>query len=160
MNLREHTPHRDLPLIKPSWSLGPDSDPVTDSGPTLVSVGWVYISVQRLLAVRSITSDRFFLPGGKPEPGETLEEALEREIREELGVRILDAEHLFTVTAPAYGLLPPTALTMHCYGGGLRGRPKPRREIAELAWLGRDDERAAPAVRSVLARLSAAGLVS
>jgi 8-oxo-dGTP diphosphatase len=160
MSVGQRAPHRGLPLVKPSARSAPELGPQRDSAPTLVSVGWVHISDRQLLAVRSTTSDRFFLPGGKPEPGETLEEALEREVLEELGIRILEAEHLFTVTAPAYGLLPSTALIMHCYGGNPRGRPKPLREIAELAWLGCDDERAAPAVRRVLTRLNAAGLVS
>jgi mutator protein MutT len=36
-------------------------------------------------------------PGGKVEPDESLQAALEREIREELGVRILVQEKFFTV---------------------------------------------------------------
>jgi 8-oxo-dGTP diphosphatase len=134
----------------------PEADPVR----TLVSVGWVHIRRRRLLAVRSAASDRFYLPGGKPEAGETLEEALEREIREELAIDLVHVQLLFTVTAPAYGLQPPTALTMHCYGGDPRGRPQPGGEIAELAWLGPNDKRAAPAVSSVLSQLWVAGLIA
>ena len=52
----------------------------------LFSVGWLAIEGQQLLAVRARGRDRFYLPGGKIEPGETNEAALRREVREELGI--------------------------------------------------------------------------
>ncbi|WP_425586024.1 NUDIX hydrolase [Streptomyces thioluteus] len=61
-------------------------------------MAWIRIEHGRLLATRSHGRSRFYLPGGKPEPGETAGQALVREIREELGVA-LDAA---TVT-PAAG---------------------------------------------------------
>jgi 8-oxo-dGTP diphosphatase len=133
-----------------------DSQPVT---PSLVSVGWVQVRRRRLLGVRTVGRERFYLPGGKPEAGETLEEALGRELREELGLSLRNIRPLFTIEAPADGLVPPTALTMHCFGGDVSGRPQPGREIAELAWLTASDKRAAPAVADVLSRLRAARLV-
>ena len=50
-------------------------------------------------------------PGGKVEPGESLEEALRREIREELQVEI-HIEEKFTELDYDY---PHFHLTMHCY---------------------------------------------
>lgn len=50
-------------------------------------------------------------PGGKLEPGETPEEALRREIREELAVEITVGEQLTTVEYD----YPDFHLTMHCY---------------------------------------------
>ena len=50
-------------------------------------------------------------PGGKVEPGESLEEALRREIREELQVEI-NIEEKFTELDYDY---PHFHLTMHCY---------------------------------------------
>jgi 8-oxo-dGTP pyrophosphatase MutT (NUDIX family) len=124
---------------------------------TLTSVGWLYVRDGRLLAVRTRGRDRFYLPGGKPEPGETDEQALVREVREELGVELLDPRPAFTVEAPAHGLAVETELTMRCFTASVLGEPRPGREIEELAWLRIPvDVRAAPAVHTVLARLNRA----
>lgn len=45
-------------------------------------------STDRLLTVRKSGTSRFMLPGGKPELGESPEEAAVRECREELGVQL------------------------------------------------------------------------
>jgi 8-oxo-dGTP diphosphatase len=55
--------------------------------------------------------DWWEFPGGKREPGETPEEALKREIREELSTDISVDEFLCTVEYD----YPKFHLTMHCY---------------------------------------------
>lgn len=42
----------------------------------------------RVLSVRKKGTDRFMLPGGKPEPGETAAQTAVREIAEELGITL------------------------------------------------------------------------
>jgi len=122
---------------------------------TLTSVGWLQVQDGRLLGVRTRGRNRFYLPGGKPEPGETEEEALIREVGEELGLQLTDVRPAFTVEAPAHGLAVETELTMHCFHARAVGEPRPLGEIEELAWLRIPvDVRAAPAVHTVLARLN------
>ena len=134
------------------WSVGAAAG---TEQPRLRSVGWVQVVDGQLLAVRSTGRDRFYLPGGKPETGETLEQALAREVQEELGVKLSCIRPAFTIQAAAHGFQTPTTLTMHCFYAAAQGRPTPAREIAELAWLGiPSDERAAPALAQVLQRLN------
>ena len=49
----------------------------------------------RMAADRGVFPGQWALPGGGIEPGESLLEALEREIREELGAKLVTAEPLF-----------------------------------------------------------------
>jgi 8-oxo-dGTP pyrophosphatase MutT (NUDIX family) len=122
---------------------------------TLTSVGWLHVQDGRLLGVRTRGRNRFYLPGGKIEPGETEEEALIREVREELGLQLADVRPAFTVEAPAHGLAVETDLTMRCFHARAIGEPRPLGEIEEIAWLRIPvDVRAAPAVHAVLARLN------
>jgi 8-oxo-dGTP pyrophosphatase MutT (NUDIX family) len=121
----------------------------------LESVAWLCEQDGRLLGVRTRGRDRFYLPGGKIEPGESHAQALVREVREELGLTLSDVEHAFSVVAPAHGLAVSTRLTMHCFRADAAGTPVPAREIEEMAWLDiAGDDRAAPAVQAALSRLA------
>lgn len=123
----------------------------------LTSVAWLFVRDGRVLGVRTRGRDRFYLPGGKPEPGEDHQRALMREVREELGLQLRDVRPAFTMTAPAHGLPVATRLTMHCFHAAADGEPRPAAEIDELAWLAiAGDVRAAPAVRAALDHLATA----
>ena len=74
-------------------------------------------------------------PGGKIEPGESPEEALQREIREELTIDIAIDSHLTTVDY----YYPDFHLTMHCYLCHLKDDIQPHLLEHEAArWLGKD----------------------
>ena len=79
--------------------------------------------------------DWWEFPGGKIEPGETPEQALVREIREELDVGI-------SVLAPACGVeydYPEFHLSMQCFRCRIdAGEPK-LLEHEAAKWLGRDE---------------------
>jgi 8-oxo-dGTP pyrophosphatase MutT (NUDIX family) len=123
----------------------------------LTSVAWLQVQDGRVLGVRTRGRDRFYLPGGKLEAGESHEAALIREVREELGLHLTGLRPAFSVCAPAHGLPVETRLTMHCFHATATGTARPGAEIDEVGWLAiAGDERAAPAVRAALERLSAA----
>ena len=80
--------------------------------------------------------DWWEFPGGKIEPGESPEEALLREIREELAIDIVIDRHLTTVDYD----YPDFHLTMHCYICHLKDAIQPHLLEHEAArWLGRDE---------------------
>jgi len=129
----------------------------------VIAAAWVWVRDRRVLAVRPSRSDAFYLPGGKPEPGETYAEAAAREVGEEIGVAVGAAElSLFTeIVAPAHNRPAGTEVRLICFvGGAPDGEPKAANEIAELAWfMSAEAGRCAPAIRLLIAELVAAGLI-
>jgi 8-oxo-dGTP pyrophosphatase MutT (NUDIX family) len=125
-------------------------------------VAWVHLDEGRLLTARTHGRDLFYLPGGKPEPGETIEQTLVREIREELGVT-LDASsiaRLLVVEAPADGKPAGTVVRTVCCTAEAAGTPRPCAEIAEIAYLTHGDRpRASATTRDVLDHLAATGRI-
>jgi 8-oxo-dGTP diphosphatase len=87
---------------------------------------------QLLLVSKRSAPSVFFLPGGKPEAGESWWTCLKRELREELAVDIRDAEPLTDVRAAA--ALEAADLHMSVYLTRVLGRPTPAAEIHSTAW--------------------------
>jgi 8-oxo-dGTP diphosphatase len=106
-----------------------------------------------LLVSKRSAPDVYYLPGGKPEPGEAPLECLRREVEEELGVGIAAAEPFGEVRAPA--ALEGVDMWMTVFTCRLAGVPAPAAEIAALRWWPADPGlRLAPAVRDhVIPRL-------
>jgi 8-oxo-dGTP pyrophosphatase MutT (NUDIX family) len=130
---------------------------------TVIAAAWVLVRDRRVLVVRAYDSDAFYLPGGKPEPGESFAEAAAREVREEVGM-VVDPAALTAFAdfiAPAHNRPPGTRVRLICFSGGdPGGDPKPASEIAELAWFAQSDaQRTAPAIRLVLAQLLSEGKI-
>lgn len=131
------------------------------TGIVLESVAWLSISDGRLLVVRTRGKDAFYLPGGKPEPGEDPVAALVREVDEELGLKLRgeSLQDAFTVEDDAHGL-PGQRVRIRCFTGPADGQPQPRTEIEALHWVTSEDEvRCAPAVQQVLRLLRETGQV-
>ena len=55
----------------------------------------IYIENKKILAARSRGRDTYYIPGGKREPGESDEEALVREIYEEISMSLASSSLTF-----------------------------------------------------------------
>ena len=79
--------------------------------------------------------DWWEFPGGKTEPGETPEEALKREIREELSAEIATDKFLCTVDYD----YPAFHLTMHCFLCSLLSEAMHLNEHEAARWLRKEE---------------------
>ena len=90
-----------------------------------------------MLTVRKRGTERFMLPGGKLEDGETFAQTASREVEEELGlvVSAAELEPLGTYRSDAANE-PGFVLESHVftYPGELAQTPRVAAEIAEMQW--------------------------
>ena len=100
-------------------------------------LAWIAIDNKMVLSTKSFGKDKFYIPGGKREAGETDEQALLREIKEELNVELdkttLKAFGVFE--AQAHGHAEGVIVKMTCYTAAYSGQLSPQSEIEEMAWL-------------------------
>lgn len=104
----------------------------------IVVVGAALLSEGRLLAARRSAppelAGRWELPGGKVKPGEPPEQALVRELREELGVEAKSAERV-----PGEWPVGPGYVLRVWITHLLSGEPRPLEDHDELRWLNADE---------------------
>ena len=91
----------------------------------------------KVAMVRSHNKTLFYAPGGKREAGETDEQALCREIDEELTVTLKPDTITFygEFTGQADGKQDGTQVRIRCYQAEFTGVLQPAAEIAEIGWL-------------------------
>lgn len=97
----------------------------------------VFVRDRKQLVARTRGKQVFFTPGGKREAGETDEEALVREIKEELSVDLVKAsiQPYGVFQAQAFGKPEGTMVRMTCYTAEYVGTLTPSNEIEELRWI-------------------------
>ena len=78
-------------------------------------------------------SNTFILPGGKIEAGESLEQAVRREVREEIGCEITDLAYAAAFRDEAADR-PDLDVLVHVHVGELSGEPAEQAEIREIIW--------------------------
>jgi 8-oxo-dGTP diphosphatase len=101
-------------------------------------IAWLHLNDGQLLSTRSRGKDRYYLPGGKREPGETDAQTLLREIEEELTVALdpTSLTYAGTFEAPAHGHPAGVLVRMTCYWAPrYTGTLQPAAEIEEVVWL-------------------------
>jgi 8-oxo-dGTP pyrophosphatase MutT (NUDIX family) len=100
-------------------------------------LAWIYIKERKILSTRSKGKDAWYIPGGKREIGETDEEALIREVKEELSVDLKPAtiKYLDTFKAQAHGKPEGVFVQMTCFTADFTGELQPAAEIEEMSWL-------------------------
>ena len=104
-------------------------------------LAWLEIQNRQLLMTRTRGKDTYYIPGGKREAGETDEEALIREVKEELSVDVVDKtiQPMGIFEAQAHGKPSGTIVRMTCYKSEYNGELTPSAEIEELAWFKHED---------------------
>lgn len=85
-----------------------------------------------MLLVRKEGLESFILPGGKIEKYESLEDAVRREVLEELGSEITNLKYAGVFQDQAAG--KTIDVIVHVYTGELASEPQPQAEIREITW--------------------------
>jgi len=105
-------------------------------------LAWLFITEGKLLGARSKNNELFYLPGGKREVGESDEEALIREIKEEVSVDLIpnSIKYAHTFKAQADGKNSETIVKLTCYFAEFTGELSPDAEIAEIDFIGYENK--------------------
>lgn len=95
----------------------------------------------QILSTRSKGKNKYYIPGGKREAGETDAQTLVREIAEELNVKINPAtiEYVGTFKAQSDGAKAGVFVKMTCYKASYEGNLEAASEIEEIRWLNYSD---------------------
>lgn len=97
-------------------------------------LAYICIKDRKILVTLSKGKNIWYIPGGKRERGESDQEALVREVREELTVDLIPdtIAPYGTFEAQAHGKPPGTIVRMTCYTAACRGSLKPAAEIEKI----------------------------
>ncbi|MEQ9300227.1 MAG: NUDIX domain-containing protein [Cyclobacteriaceae bacterium] len=115
-------------------------------------VAYILIRDGQILMTRSRGKKPYYIPGGKRESGETDQQALAREVHEELNVKIKPEtiSYLGTFQAQADGHSAGTIVKMTCYEADYHGKLSASSEIEEICWLGYSDTDKIAAVDKII----------
>jgi ADP-ribose pyrophosphatase YjhB (NUDIX family) len=104
-------------------------------------LAWVCVQDRHLLVARSENKTVYYIPGGKRDPGETDNQALMREINEELSVALIETSIRYanTFTAQAHSKPEGILVKITCYFADFIGTLRPATEVEEIAWVNSQD---------------------
>jgi len=99
-------------------------------------LAFIFIKDRQVLMTLSKGKDTYYIPGGKWEGAESDQEALIREVNEELTVEIIPKtiKQYGTFEAQAHGKPEGTIVRMTCYEADFKGKLQPSSEIQDIAY--------------------------
>jgi len=100
-------------------------------------LAWLYIQNGKLLVARSKNKSLFYIPGGKREKDETDQQALIREIKEEISVNLITStiQPAGVFTAQADGENNDTIVKLTCYYADYEGELVANAEIETIEFM-------------------------
>lgn len=100
-------------------------------------LAWLYVDNGKLLNARSKNKTLFYLPGGKREQGESDQQALIREIKEEISVDLIPSSIKYATTfkAQADSENSDVIVKLTCYYADFQGELTPAAEIEEIQFI-------------------------
>lgn len=119
------------------------------SEPLRVCAAAIVVAGRLLVVSKRVAPEVFYLPGGKPEPGEADADAVRRELREELAASPVSMEPMCVVDEIA--ALEAVPMRMTVFSTTLDRPPRASAELARLAWTTGAD-RLAPALAPAVAQ--------
>jgi len=97
-------------------------------------IAGIIIRDRKLLMCRKYDEPHFIMPGGRVKEGESLEETLRRELKEELNVKLKSMKPFKTWEAPHFRDKDKT-VKMETYFVEIKGEPRATNEINEIEWI-------------------------
>lgn len=125
-------------------------------------LAWLCIRDKKLLVARSKNKDTYYIPGGKREKGEKDEEALLREIKEELSVDLISAtiKYVDIFKAQAHEKPDGVMVKITCYLAEFTGEIQAASEIEEISWLTYEDKvKCSPVTKIIMDSLKLKGMI-
>lgn len=128
----------------------------------IIKCAGVILEDGKLLVVRKKGSDVFLSPGGKVERGESLQDCVVREIKEEISVDVRDLHFMGTYSSQS--AIENTRITLHAWFVKYSGTVAASSEIEEIRWIGLGDLETGVKIGSVFLKhvipsLKAKGLI-
>ena len=114
-------------------------------------VGGIIIKNKKVLVVRKKTKENFpefIIPGGKRETGETDVETLQREIQEEVNLKVVKAEYVDEYEDIA--IFEKVPIVVKVYLCEVEGEVNVDNEIKEFCWIAKDYKKNGIKVASIL----------
>lgn len=125
-------------------------------------IAFIYLKDGKILSTLSKGKDTYYIPGGKRESGESDEETLIRECKEELTIDIKrnSIKYYGTFEAQAHGKSEGVLVKMTCYTADFYGNLEASSEIEEIRWLDYNDlNKISPVDKLIFADLYDKGLL-